>query len=210
MLQASLKAETSDLTALVLASRSAARSRMMAAAGLSFSTAGADIDERVQERDLTGADRTPDRIAAHLASVKAMAVSGQFPDAVVVGADQTLDLDGECFVKPNDLDEARAQLLRLKGRSHVLHSAVACVRNGTLDWQCVETARLTMRDFSERFLDDYLSVAGHRALSSVGAYHLEGVGVQLFEKVEGDFFTILGLPLLPLLSYLRAAGIVTS
>ncbi|MGX1098064.1 Maf family protein [Amorphus sp. MBR-141] len=198
------------MTALVLASRSAARSRMMAAAGLSFSTAGADIDERVQELDLSGLDRTPDRIAAHLASVKAAAVGSQFPDAVVVGADQTLDLEGERFVKPKDLDEARAQLLRLKGRSHVLHSAVACVRGGEVDWQCVETARLTMRDFSDRFIDDYLAVAGARALSSVGAYHLEGVGVQLFEKVEGDFFTILGLPLLPLLSYLRATGIVAS
>lgn len=183
---------------------------MLAAAGVSFSTAAADIDERVQELDLGSKERTPDRVAAHLASVKALAVSHQFPDAVVVGADQTLDLDGERFVKPKDLDEARVQLLRLRGRSHVLHSAVACVRNQELDWQCVETARLTMRDFSEQFLDDYLAVAGNRALSSVGAYHLEGVGVQLFEKVEGDFFTILGLPLLPLLSYLRETGIVTT
>ncbi len=131
-------------------------------------------------------------------------------DAVVVGADKTLGLVGERLVRPKDLEEASAQVGRVEERSQVLHSAVACVRNQEVAWQCVETARLTMRDFSEPFLDDYLSVAGARALSSVGAYHLEGVGVQLFEKVEGDFFTILGLPLLPLLSYLRGTGIVTS
>jgi len=198
------------VTALVLASRSAARSRMMAAAGLSFSTASADIDERQHELQLPEAERTPDRIAAFLARAKAQAVCRQFPDAVVVGADQTLDLDGESFVKPNDLAEARHQLQRLRGQSHVLHSSVACVRDGEVAWEWVETARLTMRDFSDAFLDDYLAVAGSRAISSVGAYHLEGVGVQLFERVEGDFFTILGLPLLPLLTYLRSVGIAAS
>lgn len=195
------------MTALVLASRSAARSRMMAAAGLSFSTASADIDERQRELELPVGQRTPERIASFLAAAKAKAVSVQFPDAIVVGADQTLDLAGESFVKPETLDEARLQLQRLRGRSHVLHSSVACVQGGEVAWEWVEAARLTMRDFSDAFLDDYLAVAGSRALSSVGAYHLEGVGVQLFERVEGDFFTILGLPLLPLLAYLRTVGI---
>lgn len=183
---------------------------MMAAAGLSFSTAAADIDERKEELNEGRMTRDPGQIAAHLAGVKALAVSAQFPDALVVGADQTLDLDGERFVKPDDLDQARNQLVRLRGKSHVLHSAVTCVRGQEITWQAVETARLTMRDFSDRFLDDYIEVAGSRALESVGAYHLEGVGVQLFEKVEGDFFTILGLPLLPLLGYLRSIGIAAS
>lgn len=198
------------MTALILASRSPARSRMMAAAGLSFSTSAADIDERVEELTTGLNDRSPGKIAAHLAGVKAVAVGYQFPDAVVVGADQTLDLDGERFIKPKSMDEAREQLLRLKGRSHVLHSAVACVRNQEIAWRSVETARLTMRNFSDQFLDDYMAVAGPRALESVGAYHLEGVGVQLFEKVEGDFFTILGLPLLSLLAYLRSIGVASS
>lgn len=198
------------MKSLVLASRSPARSRIMAAAGLSFSTASADIDERGEEAELVASGAGPGAVAAHLAGTKALAIAPHFPDAIVVGADQTLDLEGERFTKPESMDAARDQLRRLRGRSHMLHSAVACVSDGQIQWQSVESARLTMRDFSERFLEDYMAVAGPRALESVGAYHLEGVGVQLFEKVEGDFFTILGLPLLPLLAYLRSIGIAAS
>ena len=125
------------------------------------------------------------------------------PGRVVLGADQTLALGEERFGKPKERADAANQLRRLRGKTHALHSALALVRDGNVLFDCVDTARLTMRDFSDRFLDDYLDMAGDSAMSSVGGYQLEGIGIHLFERVEGDYFTILGLPLLPLLAFLR-------
>ena len=130
------------------------------------------------------------------------------PGRLVLGADQTLARGDTRFSKPANRAEAAAQLRALRGRTHELHSALALVRDGDVLFECVDTARLTMRDFSDRFLDDYLDMAGDAALASVGGYQLEGIGIHLFERVEGDYFTILGLPLLPLLAFLRQNGFV--
>jgi septum formation protein len=126
----------------------------------------------------------------------------------VIGADQVLELDGERLTKPADMEEARRQLLRLSGRTHQLHSAIACARGGGILWQHSETAHLTMRKFSPAFVGHYLAAIGAGALNSVGAYQLEGRGIQLFDKVDGDYFGILGLPLLPLLAFLRSEGVL--
>jgi septum formation protein len=154
--------------------------------------------------------REPGRCAVALAAAKAGQVSPRHPGRLVIGADQTLDCDGIRFDKPRDAAEARRQLASLRGRGHALHAAVAVMRDGDLIWQHVEPARLWMREFSDAFLDDYLAVVGEEAYATVGSYAIEGVGVQLFERIEGDYFTILGLPLLPLLGFLRGRGAVAS
>jgi septum formation protein len=191
---------------LVLASKSDIRGKILAAAGLRFEIRPANIDERAVE----AAAKPEDAVAAArlLARAKAEPVSKTMPGRPVLGADQTLARGSHRFTKPNDRADALAQLQSLRGRTHELHSALALVLDGELLFQCVETARLTMRDVSDRFLADYLEMLGDLALTSVGAYQLEGIGVHLFERVDGDYFTILGLPLLPLLAYLRGAGFV--
>ena len=186
---------------LVLASQSQVRGKMLAAAGLRFEIRPANIDERAVEAQAGVADAAG--AARLLARVKAQAVSAQRPGQLVLGADQTLARGATRFSKPSDRDKATEQLRALRGRTHELHSAVALVRDGAVLFDCVDTARLTMRDVSDRFLSDYLDMAGDAAVHSVGAYQLEGIGIHLFEKVEGDYFTILGLPLLPLLRFLR-------
>jgi septum formation protein len=186
---------------LVLASQSQVRGKMLAAAGLRFEIRPANIDERAVETQAGVID--PAAAARLLARVKAQAVSAQRPGQLVLGADQTLARGTTRFSKPPDRDKATEQLRALRGRTHELHSAVALVRDGVVLFDCVDTARLTMRDMSDRFLSDYLDMAGEAAVHSVGAYQLEGIGIHLFEKVEGDYFTILGLPLLPLLKFLR-------
>jgi septum formation protein len=191
---------------LVLASKSDIRGKILAAAGLRFAIRPAQIDERAIEAKTKARDAAG--IAALLARAKADAVSAMLPGSVVLGADQTLSLLTERFSKPADRAEATAQLRALRGKTHALHSALALVRDGEVLFECVETARLTMRDFSDRFLDNYLDMVGDAALASVGAYQLEGIGIHRFERVEGDYFTILGLPLLPLLAYLRQHGFV--
>jgi septum formation protein len=191
---------------LVLASKSDIRGKILAAAGLRFAIMPAQIDERAVEAKAGLLD--PGRSAAILARAKAEAAAATLPGSLVLGADQTLALVTERFSKPVDRAEAAAQLRALRGKTHALHSALALVRDGEVLFECVETARLTMRDFSDRFLDNYLDMAGDTALSSVGAYQLESIGIHLFERVEGDYFTILGLPLLPLLAYLRQHGFV--
>lgn len=195
-----------DRHPLVLASKSDVRGKIIAAAGLRFEIRPAQIDERAVEAK-AGA---PDAAAAAklLAHAKAQAVSASRPGQLVLGADQTLALGATRFSKPADRAAAAGQLRTLRGRSHELHTAIALVRDGLVLFDCVDTARLTMRDVSDRFLDDYLEMAGDLALSSVGAYQLEGIGIHLFERVEGDYFTILGLPLLPLLAFLRQNGFV--
>lgn len=191
---------------LLLASKSDIRGKILAAAGLRFGIRPAQIDERAIESKAGVIDAVA--TAQLLARAKANAVAANHAGHLVLGADQTLALDGARFSKPKDRAEAVTQLRALRGRIHELHSALALVRDGEVLFELVDTARLTMRDFSDRFLDDYLDMAGDVALSSVGGYQLEGIGIHLFEKVEGDYFTILGLPLLPLLTYLRRSGFV--
>ena len=189
---------------LVLASRSAVRRSLLQAAGIPVEVCPADLDERVLEA--RAPLQAPVAIAAFLAREKALAVAGHYRGRLVVGADQTLSLDGKRFAKPADRSEADIQLRTLCGRAHELYSAVAFVQDGAVLFEYVDAAHLTMRSFSPRFLDAYLDAAGAAATASVGGYQLEAVGVHLFERIEGDHFTILGLPLLPLLAYLRAEG----
>lgn len=191
---------------LVLASRSDIRGKILAAAGLRFGIRPAQIDERATEAKAGGLDVAA--AAALLARAKADAVAATQTGHLVLGADQTLALGDKRFNKPANRTEAAQQLRALRGQTHALHSALALVQDGKVLFELVDTARLTMRDFSDRFLDDYLDMAGDVALGSVGGYQLEGIGIHLFERVEGDYFTILGLPLLPLLAYLRKSGFV--
>ena len=193
---------------LVLASASPFRRRMLEAAGLSFEVAPADVDEAMLKRDLLGSGSTPSAIAAALAAAKAEAVSARLPDALVIGADQVLALGQDLFSKPVGTPAAREQLLRLRGKSHQLHTAACLATGGKAVWTHVEIATLTMRPFSDAFLADYLRVAGDRVCHTVGAYEIEGLGIQLFERIEGSLFTIIGLPLLPLLAELRARGVI--
>lgn len=193
---------------IVLASASATRRAMLDHAGVPFIVDTAAVDEdsvKAAMREQTG---NPARAAEVLAELKAARVSARHPGAIVIGADQMLDCDGEWFDKPADIEAARAQLTSLRGRTHRLTSAVAAVRDGSRLWNHTESARLTMRRFSDDFLDDYLNRVGAAATSSVGAYQLEGLGAQLFITVEGDHFTVLGLPLLPLLDFLRENQVV--
>lgn len=193
---------------LVLASGSATRAAMLTQAGLIFERQPAEIDERAVEATLEETAVGPDDVAAILAEVKAVEVSLGRPGDMVIGADQTLALGDERLHKPADMEAARRQLLRLSGARHQLHSAVVVAVDGVVAFRYVDTATLTMRRFTPAFVGLYLSVVGERALSSVGAYQVEGYGIQLFEAIEGDHFTILGLPLLPLLAHLRAAGVL--
>lgn len=188
---------------LILASKSKARAALLENAGLIFECQTADIDERAAEKPLVEAGAHPADIAQLLAEVKAMDVSEKNPGKLVIGADQTLGFGDKRFNKPIDDDAARRQLLELSGNSHQLHSAIALVKDGDTLWRHVSTATLTMRPFSPEEIGRYMAHVGDNVRSSVGCYQLEGLGVQLFEKIEGDYFTILGLPLLPLLGYLR-------
>ncbi|MGB8041626.1 MAG: Maf family protein [Pseudolabrys sp.] len=191
---------------LVLASRSDIRGKILAAAGLRFEIRPSQINERAVEAKSGAGDSAA--VARHLARAKADAVAASLPGRLVLGADQTLARGAKRFGKPADRAEAADQLRALRGRTHELHSALALVRDKEIVFTCVDTARLTMRDFSDRFLNDYLAMAGDAAMNSVGGYQLEGIGIHLFERVEGDYFTILGLPLLPLLSFLRQSRLV--
>ncbi len=189
---------------LVLASRSDVRGKILAAAGLWFEIRPAQLDERAVEAKAG----SPEPVAAArlLARAKAEEVSRVKPGQLVLGADQTLARGTRRFSKPGDRATAAAQLRDLRGGSHELHSAITLVRDGDVFFEHVDTARLTMRDFADPFIDTYLDIIGEAALASVGAYQLEGIGIHLFERVEGNHFTILGLPLLPLLAYLRGHG----
>jgi len=187
---------------LILATQSRARQMLLANAGLDFEAVPADIDERgiQQSSGLT----SPGDIAALLAREKARAVSGQRPGQFVVGADQTLALGTRLFSKPTGKVQAAEQLRALAGNRHELHSAVAVARNGNILFETVSVADMTMRPLTGAEIEAYLNAAGEAVTSGVGAYQLEGLGVHLFERIEGDHFTILGLPLLQLLAFLRS------
>lgn len=193
---------------LILASASSVRARLLAAAGVVFRVEPAEVDEAAVKRASRTARRSAGDCALALADAKARWVSRCKPEALVIGADQILVCDGEWFDKPVDLDAARTQLQVLRGRTHVLASAVTAFRAGERIWQHLSAPQLTMRRFSDAFLDDYLAAEGAAALGSVGAYRLETVGVQLFDRVEGDHFAILGLPLIELLGFLREQGLL--
>jgi septum formation protein len=193
---------------LVLASASTSRRALLDASGLRFATHPSDIDEAALKR-AAQADAAPAETAAlRLAHAKAAHVAASEPDALVIGADQILVCNGTWFDKPPDLAAARAQLQTLRGRTHVLATAVVCHQGGARRWHHVALPRLTMRAFSDAFLDTYLALEGDHVLGSVGAYRLEGPGVHLFEAVEGDHAAILGLPLLPLFAFLRRIGVL--
>jgi len=189
---------------LILASRSAARRRLLEAAGIPIELCPADLDERALEGNAV--PQSPTAVAALLAREKAAMVAKAHPDRLVLGADQTLALGAKRFSKSPDRLAARAQLQALRGRTHELHAAIAFVQDGAVVFEHVETARLTMRAFSDDFLNRYLDTVGDAVLASVGGYQLEGLGVQLFESIEGDYFTILGLPILQALDFLRRQG----
>jgi septum formation protein len=186
---------------LILASQSRARQTLLANAGIRFEVVPADVDERVVQQ--ASGLSAPDEVANLLAREKAVSVSLRQPGKYVVGADQTLALGRQLFSKPNGRAQAAAQLHALAGHSHELYSAVAVVRDGKILFAAVAAARMTMRSLGGAEIRTYLDEAGEAVTSSVGAYQLEGLGIHLFERIEGDHFTILGLPLLPLLAFLR-------
>lgn len=194
---------------LVLASKSAARAALLRSAGVVFRTDAAEIDEHAIRDHVQAAGGDAAAAATALADEKAIRVSRRHPGALVIGADQILDCGGVWYDKPADARGARDDLLALRGRAHRQVAAVCVARDGEALWRHVEAASLTMRDFSERFLDDHLAAAGDAVLASAGAYRLEALGAQLFSAIEGDYFTILGLPLLPLLGFLRRQGAIS-
>lgn len=190
----------------ILASASPSRRQLLANAGLVFTIEPSGLDEDEVKRSL-GSRAAPQELASTLAEMKAVKVSARHPEAMVVGADSTLACNGRMFDKPPDLAAARKQLQTLRGQTHELFSSVVVARGGVRLWHWSERARLTMRQLNDGAIDSYLARAGDEVLTSVGAYQLEGLGAHLFSRVDGDYFTILGLPLLPLLSFLSGHGI---
>jgi septum formation protein len=193
---------------LILASRSAARRAMLTGAGVPFTALDAGVDEAAIKASLKGMD--PAELALELARAKALAVSRHDPEAWVLGSDQTLDFDGGMISKARDLMQARHRLQQMRGHTHHLNSGVALAWGGAVVWSGVDTARMTMRRFTDDFLDAYLAAEGEGLLGSVGCYRLEGMGSQLFDRVEGDYFTVLGMPLWPVLAELRRAGVIAT
>jgi len=196
------------LPPLILASGSQARARMLREAGVEIDIAVAPIDETALMQSFRQEGLPPARVAEALAELKAQRVSAKHPGRLVLGADQMLDCAGTWLEKPHDLAEARRHLVALRGKSHRLISNAVLVRDGSRLWHHTAAADLTMRAFTDDFLDAYLREAGDAVLGSVGAYQLEGRGAQLFARIDGDFFTILGLPLLAVLDILREQGML--
>jgi septum formation protein len=194
--------------AFILASTSATRRSLLENAGVSFASMSPLCDEEIEKRDFKG-DKTKD-LALHLAKTKALSLSNQQADALVLGADQTLIFEGEIYSKAKNIEAARKVLLQLRGKTHVLQSALAIAHSTDIIWSDVKEARLTMRDISDSFIDDYLAREGPQLLSSVGCYQIEKRGLQLFDDIDGDHATILGLPLLGLLRFLREKGMLAT
>lgn len=193
-------------SSLVLASSSPFRRQLMENAGLRFSAEAADIDERAIEAPLEAAGASPDEVALQLARAKALYVSARNPAKLVIGSDQTMSLGSRVYHKPKDMAAAKDHLLSLSANTHRLNSAVAFARDGEVVWEHVAHADMTVRPLTEEFVRRHLERVGDKALKSVGAYQLEGEGIQLFEKIDGDYFTIIGLPLLAVLAELRRLG----
>lgn len=193
---------------ILLASASVARRAVLSQAGLRFDTRVAGVDEAAIKESARAAAMPAEDAAILLAEAKAERIAARAPEALVIGADQLLVCEGQWFDKPPDIAAARSQLQRLRGREHELVTALVCHRAGQRIWQHVAKPRLRMRDFSNAFLDAYLAAEGDALLTSVGAYRLEGLGVHLFDRIEGDQPAILGLPLLPLLGFLRQHGVL--
>jgi septum formation protein len=194
---------------LILASASQSRARVLEAAGLAFIVEPPGLDETVMRQAVSGErSLSPHDVAEVLARAKAEAVSDLARQAYVIGGDQVLALGDTIFSKPDSMEAARRQLLDLSGKTHTLHTAVAVATDGATIWAETTIASLTMRTLSPEFIGRYLAAAGEEVLSSVGAYHLESLGVQLFDKIDGDYFSILGLPLIPLLDTLRREGVI--
>jgi septum formation protein len=196
------------MTQLILASKSPFRAMLMKNAGLEFTSQSAQVDERAMEAPLKDSGVTPEDVALVLAEAKALDVSSRNPDAFVIGSDQTLSLGDRVFHKPTDMEDARRHLLALSGQTHQLNSAVVIAQNNETMWRHVSVARLTMRTLTPTFIGKHLAKVGDDILSSVGAYQYEHEGVQLFDTIDGDYFTIVGLPLLPLLKQLRLLGAI--
>jgi septum formation protein len=196
---------------IILASASEARRRLLASAGIQARNLASELDEGLlKARFSVGDTGDIDGLAPFLASAKAESVSAANPDALVIGADQALIFKGRAIDKPTSLGEARLQLLQLRGKSHYLVSGLSVARNGRAVWTHTDRAELCMRNFSDEFLSTYLTELGEDIVTSVGAYKIESRGVQLFDRIRGDYFTILGLPLLPLMSFLRSEGCLPS
>lgn len=193
---------------LILASQSAARRRMLEAAGVPFTAMSAALDEEAAKADVMASGATALALAERLAEAKALSVEADH-EAIVIGSDQVLETpDGDALSKPRSRDELRGQLQGLRGRTHRLHAAAAVVEAGRPVWRAVETVSLTMRDFGDSFLDGYLDREYEAVRGNVGGYRIEGLGAQLFERIEGSHFAILGMPLLPLLAFLRTKGVI--
>ncbi|RWE94923.1 Maf-like protein [Mesorhizobium sp.] len=193
---------------IILASGSPFRKALLVNAGVAVEAVPAEVDERALEAPLKGSGISPEDVALVLAEAKATEVSERKPGALVLGCDQTLSLGDELFHKPADMEGARRHLLALSGKTHQLNSAVVLARDGAVLWRHVGIASLTMRKLDPAFIGRHLARVGAKALSSVGAYQIEGEGIQLFERIEGDYFTIVGLPLLPALAKLRDLGAI--
>ena len=193
---------------IILASTSKIRGKILSAAGIKFSVLNSELDEEQAKNSLT--ELSPQRISLELARLKSEKISRQHPNAMTIGADQVLGFKDQIFNKPVSRADAESQLSMLRNATHTLYSAVSCAIAGAEVWNHCSEARLTMRDFTPDFLSSYLDSSPADYLSSVGAYRLEESGIQLFEKIEGDYFTILGLPILPLLGFLRQRGIIPS
>ena len=195
---------------VVLASASTARATLLRASGIAFAVAPTAIDEAQLKREAREAGASAIDCAANLAAAKAAFISDRMPQAWVIGADQILAMGSQWFDKPRDLGESRAQLQALRGHSHTLATAACVARGGERVWRATSVAEMTMRRFSEAFLEEYIAAEGEGLLGSVGAYRLEGRGVQLFSRINGDHFAVLGLPLIELLGFLRERGVVLS
>jgi septum formation protein len=197
---------------LILASASPFRKQMLSSAGLAFDAIPAHIDERAVENALIGGGQAVDasQIAVALSVAKGLAVGKAHPEALVIGCDQVLGFEGALVSKAESIPGARAQLARLRGKTHTLHSGISLTRGGEVVWKHVEVARMTMRVFSDAWLDGYVARMGERLCWTVGGYEIEGEGIQLFERIEGDHFTIIGLPLLALLAELRALKVIAA